>query len=194
MSPRIAEVLDHAALTQVLNKDAPVEVIVENLFMKGNDLSAAIKKRHFSNWEQFKHAHATGDSELAELEGESALDPQNRVSLKKCPLVEIMDKFMINGRFPNHFSKIVEDYKHQNPGSNAILHPGCIAHQVARQLIVKEMDIDSEKSINYFQFACRDTHSGKVLFDDHGLENFGASWTETAIGIDGNACYYQLVR
>jgi hypothetical protein len=194
MSPRIAEVLDHAVLTQVLNEDAPVESIVENLFLKGNDLSDAVKKRHFSNWEQFKQAHATGDSELAELEGESDIDQHDRVSLKKCPLSEIMSKFVIDGQFPDHFKKIVEDFKHQNPGSNAILHPGCIAHQVARQLIVKDLDIENEKSINYFQFACRDAHSGKVVFDDQGLENSGASWTEAAISIDGNACYYKLIK
>jgi hypothetical protein len=82
----------------------------------------------------------------------------------------------------------------QNPGSNALLHPGCIAHQVARQLIVRNIEVKGMSNLNYYQLACRSLASGKVVYDDNGLEAIGMSKEKATQLIEGFACLYVIVR
>ena len=109
-------------------------------------------------------------------------------------MADEMAKLNVNGKPPAFHKDIVDGYMEQNPGSNALLHPGCIAHQVARQLIARSIEVDGVGALNYYQLACRSLASGKVVYDDNGLETVGMSKEKANKLIDGYACLYVIVR
>jgi len=190
----LAQVLNAEALGDVLVQGRPVEDIVEGLFNKGSELAGSLSVRSYAGWEEFKRAHAQGTTELVQLEGESNLVDSDVVVLVRCPMAEEMKKFNVDGQSPAFHKEIVEKYKEQNPGSNAILHPGCIAHQVARQIAVMQMSVQGSGAINYYQLACRSGATGKVVFDDNGLEAVGMTKEQAQALVENQACLYVLVR
>jgi hypothetical protein len=194
MATRLAQVLDAAALGKLLDERTPVETIVANLFAKGAELAGAVAGQRYGSYEEFAGKHAAGSSELVELEGPSDLRADDIVILKGCPMSAEMKKLGVNGTPPLFYRRIVDDYMEQNPGANAILHPGCIAHQVARQLIVKHIDVGGRHDLNYYQLACRNMSSGEVVYDDGGLAAIGMTKDKAAQLIAGCACLYVMVK
>jgi hypothetical protein len=194
MPPKIAQVLNATILHDLLDEHTPIEAIVEKLFMKGAALAEVITQRQYASFQEFKDAHAAGQSEIAELEGPSDIDPAQVVILKGCPMAATMKQLGVNGTPPPFFRDIVQGYIEQNPGSEAILHPGCIAHQVARQLVTRHIAIAGKNDLNFYQLACRNMATGAVVFDRNGLEKTGMSEATAASLIDGQACLYALVK
>jgi hypothetical protein len=193
MATKLAQVLNAAVLGKLLDEQTPVEKIVANLFAKGAELAGG-GPRHYGSFEEFAGRHAAGDSELVELEGASDILPDDVVILKGCPMAAEMKQLGVNGTPPPFYRRIVNDYREQNPGANAILHPGCIAHQVARQLIVKRIDAGGRHDLNYYQLACRNTSSGEIVYDDNGLAAIGMTKEKAAQLIAGSACLYVIVK
>ena len=194
MSLLVAEVLSAEALRHVLVEGKPVEEIVEGLFLKGSELADGLTVNSYDSWEDFRETHKASDTELVQLEGKSKLLDSDVVVLMRCPMAEEMKKFSTGGQPPAFHQEIVQLYKKQNPGANAILHPGCIAHQVARQITVKHLSVKGAKNINYYQLACRSDATGKVVFDDNGLEAAGMTKEQANALIDGQACLYIMIR
>jgi hypothetical protein len=193
MSVLLSEVLSAPTLKSVLTEDSPVEEIVENLYLKGAALANIVDRKYYKSWEEFKSKHETSVDELAQLEGVSQIGDDKLVVLVKCPMAEEVGKLFVDGKPPAHFSKIINGYMNQNPGSNAILHPGCIAHQVARQIIVNQLQIEGKQVVNYYQLACRSGATGKVVYDDNGLNEIGMSKAEAEKLVTGFACLYVIV-
>lgn len=191
---KLVEVLTSDVLSSILDEHSPVEEVVMNLFRRGTDLADAVTTRNYESWEEFKTAHAAGDSAIVELEGLSEIDDSDVVVLRGCPMADEMKKLSVNGSPPEFHTRIITDYMHQNPGSNAILHPGCIAHQVSRQLIVKNITIAGEHCLNYYQLACRSGATGKVVYDENGLNAIGMSKEQANQLIDGFACLYVIFK
>jgi hypothetical protein len=195
MSAKITEVLNADTLKDTLKEDCPVEEIVDELFSRGAALANVVNPRQYADWEAFKCCHAAVDTELVELEGSSTINHANVVVLKTCPMAQEMAKLNVDGKPPQFHQGIIDAYMQQNPGSNAILHPGCIAHQVGRQIIVKELNIGKGNgNTNYYQLACRSGATGKVVYDENGLKEIGMSKEEAARLIDGFACLYVIIR
>ncbi len=190
----LAEVLSADVLRDILDEDMPVEDIVMRLFQTGHELADAIHTHSHATWEEFKKAHASGESELVQLEGASSIDNDDVVILRGCPMAGEMAKLAVDGKPPAFHTRIVEEYKAQNPGSNSVLHPGCIAHQVARQLIARQIEIDGESCLNYYQLACRSGATGAVVYDDNGLDAIGMTKQQAADLIAGYACLYAIVK
>jgi hypothetical protein len=191
---KLAQVLNESVLREVLDEGAPVEEIVENLFRQGHQLFKAVRSRLYANWGEFKQAQQEGNTELVELEGPSTIDNDDVVILRGCPMADEMAKLHVGGKPPAFHKDIVEGYMEQNPGSNALLHPGCIAHQVARQLITRSIEVGGVGALNYYQLACRSLATGKVVYDDNGLKTVGMSKEKASELIDGYACLYVMVR
>jgi hypothetical protein len=191
---KLVEVLNADSLREILVESAPVEEIVDKLFQKGHELSAAVDNKEYRLFEEFKEACRRETSELDDLEGPSDINPDDVVILRGCPMADVMGSLNENGKPPEFHGRIVEEYKQQNPGSDAILHPGCIAHQVARQLIVKNIEIDGNRNLNYYQLACRSGATGKVVYDENGLRRTGLSRDRANELIDGYACLYAIVK
>jgi hypothetical protein len=191
---RLAKVLNESVLRDILDKDAPVEQIVEDLFRMGHKLFKAVKPRHYESWNDFKGATERGETELVELEGASTIQEDDVVILRGCPMADEMAKLNVDGKAPAFHKDIVNDYMDQNPGSNALLHPGCIAHQVARQLITRGIEIEGIQGLNYYQLACRSMASGKVVYDDNGMKTIGMNKETADRLIDGYACLYVIVK
>jgi hypothetical protein len=192
--PKVAQVLNESVLRELLREGAPVEQIVENLFEKGHELFKAVGKRKYATWQAFKKEQLADGTELVELEGPASIDRADVVILRGCPMSEEMGKLNTDGKPPAFHKDIVDGYMQQNPGSNAILHPGCIAHQVARQLIVRNIEIAGAHSLNYYQLACRSLATGKVVYDDNGLAAIGMSKEKASELVDGYACLYVVIR
>ncbi len=190
---KLAKVLNASVLQEILQPDRPVEEIVDDLFMKGVELSQEITPKSYSSWEEFVAKHSGGQSELVELEGVSDIGSDNVVILRGCPMAAEMKKLEVEGKSPAHFATISHAYKEQNPGSNAILHPGCIAHQVGRQLTIKEIAIAGKQSLNFYQLACRSLATGKIVYDENGLKACGMSHEKAQQLIEGFACLFALV-
>ncbi len=73
------------------------------------------------------------------------------------------------------------------------MHPVCIAHQVARQLVVANLDVAEKMDLHYHQLACRRDPSMKITYDHNGLSTVGLSEKQTARRASGSACLYALV-
>ena len=194
MSLKLVEVLSASALSEILKEDSPVEDVVEGLFNKGNDLCQVVSMLEYPSWDDFKKRHAANGTELTQLEGSSTLSDSDVVVLLKCPMADEISKLFVDGKPPAFFKKIVDEYMDQNPGSNAILHPGCIAHQVARLLIVKNLNISGTGDMNYCQLACRSGASGKIVYDENGLTAAGMSKEQAGKLVDGYGCLYAITR
>jgi len=194
MALLVAEVLNFEALREVLVEGRPVADVVEGLFTKGAELADTIQLRSYGSWEEFRQRHEAGESELVQLEGASEILDSDMVVLFRCPMAEEMQKLNNGGQSPAFHQDIVNTYMKQNPGSNAILHPGCIAHQVARQIAVKHLAVKDTTSLNYYQLACRSGATGKIVYDDNGLRAIGMTRNQACDLISGQACLYVLVR
>ncbi|MCP4590219.1 MAG: hypothetical protein GY842_05725 [bacterium] len=192
--PKIRAVLSANALEDIIDEHAPIEEIVMGLFQEGTNLAESVTIEGYATWQEFKEAHAAGDSAIVELEGESTIDDANVVILKGCPMADEMKKLALDGAPPKFHTRIINDYMAQNPGSNAILNPGCIAHQVGRQLITKAITIGGEHCLNYYQLACRSSDTGKVVYDENGLASIGMSEAQADKLIDGSGCLYVIIR
>lgn len=191
---KLPEVVNAERLRSLLDEHAPVEDIVLELFKTGEELSHVVTFGSYDKFEDFVEAHKAGMSELIDLEGPASINDDLVVVLKSCPMAAEMAKLNVEGKPPVFFPTICNSYMEQNPGSNAILHPGCIAHQVARQLIVRDIKIGQENSLNFFQLACRNMATGKVVYDENGLKRVGMGKEKAAKLIDGFACLYAIVR
>ena len=193
MAALLSEVLCASTLNAVLRDDSPVEEIVEKLFLKGAAMANIVERKYYRSWEEFKAKHETCNDELAQLEGISQIGENDLVILVKCPMAEEVQKLYVDGKPPAHFSRIINGYMDQNPGSDAILHPGCIAHQVARQTIVSHLQINGTKNVNYYQLACRSGATGKIVYDENGLKEVGMTKEEADKLVTGFACLYVIV-
>jgi hypothetical protein len=189
----LSQILNAKALNEILSEDAPVEEIVDQLFAKGSQLAETVTVMKYSGWKEFCNQHTEAHGELAQLEGASNIDEGNIVVLLQCPMADEMKKLQEDGKPPAHHQNITDTYMVQNPGSNALLHPGCIAHQVARQLIVKQLQVTGKKNINYYQLACRSMATGKVVYDENGLARMGMTREQADKLVDGHACLYVMV-
>jgi hypothetical protein len=192
--PKLSQVLNHNVLREIVDESKPVEQIVEGLYLMGGKLQNSVHSRTYKDWNDFKRQHAKEETELVELEGLSDVNEEDVVVLRDCPMGEEMSKLHCDGKPPQFHAKVIEDYMQQNPGSNAILHPGCIAHQVARQLITKSIRFENGDSLNFYQLACRSMKTGKVVYDDNGLASVGMSQETAAKLVDGSGCLYVMVR
>jgi hypothetical protein len=191
---RITEILDAEKLDSILDCQAPVEQVVTDLFLASSELAHSVTPRAYDNWQEFVGAHTSGQSALVELEGSSSIDTNHVVVLRHCPMAGVMKALAADGELPAFYAKIVEGYRMQNPGSNAILHPGCIAHQVARQMIIKEIEVGGESDLNFYQLACRSEATGRVVYDDNGLAAVGMSKETAQALVSGSACLYAIAR
>ena len=189
----LSQILNADTLKEILCPDAPVEEIVDQLFAKGSQLAESVTVMNYSDWKQFCQQHVQAQGELAQLEGASTINGNNIVVLLQCPMSREMSKLQVDGKPPVHHKSITDTYMLQNPGSNALLHPGCIVHQVARQLIVKQLKVTGKKNINYYQLACRSMATGKVVYDENGLAKVGMSREQADKLVDGHACLYVMV-
>lgn len=194
MRGKLVHVLDEIALKKLLSADTPVEKIVENLYKMGNELAKTVKNRRYKSLAEFKKAQQEDQTELVELEGPATLDDKDIVILRGCPIADEIIKLYVNGKPPAFQRTIMEDYMAQNPGSNALLHPGCIAHQVARQLIIKDIEIDGKRFLNFYQLACRSTKTGFIVYDENGLKHAGMTKAQASKLIEGCACLYVITR
>lgn len=194
MALKLVQVLNENFLRQLITETAPVEEIVEGLYNKGYELSEAVRHNAYDSWEDFKTKHCQGNTELIELEGDSDFYGDDILILRECPMISEIKKLYDDGKPPVFHNKIIQDYMEQNPGSNSMLHPGCIAHQVARQLVVKNLNIKGVTDVNYFQLACRSGATGKVVYDNNGLQTIGMSEGQAYRLIDGYGCLYVMVR
>jgi hypothetical protein len=193
MAHRLVEALNAEILRTVLDESSPVEDIVDELFSRGAALSTTRHPQTYESWADFVDKHRATKSPLFELEGASDISDKKVAILRNCPMAEEMKKLNVDGAPPKFHAKIVEGYKAQNPGSNAILHPGCIAHQVGRQVTVKTISIKGIKNLNFYQIACRSGATGKVVYDENGLTATGMTHTEADGLINGFACLFSLV-
>jgi hypothetical protein len=195
MGNKIIEVLNAKVLGEILQEGTPVEEVVEQLFLKGTELAQKIPSREYADWQSFLKAHLDNNTELAELEGTSTVEDADVVVLKACPMASEMAKLNVNGKPPAFHKQIIDSYMQQNPGSNSLLHPGCIAHQVARQIMVKHMKfVSGIRDLNYYQLACRSGLTGKIVYDENGLIEMGMSQEQAEKPIDGHACLYVLIK
>jgi hypothetical protein len=194
MSVKIVDVLNFESMREILREDQPVHEIVEALFQKGTELAQVVSSRGYDNFDEFQEAHRADETQLAELEGPSNLEDRDVVVLRSCPMAEEMKKFRTTGAPPSFHAKIVEEFCAQNPGSNAILHPGCIAHQVGRQITIKQLNVRGESNLNFNQIACRNMATGQVVYDDNGLEAIGMTKEQANSLVDGFACLYAIIH
>jgi len=192
MAPRIAQVLNATALRQILRPDTPVEDIVDKLYEKGHELYMSLERKTYKDMSHWRRQHQEMKTELAALEGPSEIHENDVMVLKTCPIADEMAKLNVNGQPPAFHSEIIADYMEQNPGSNAILHPGCIAHQAARQMVVANMDVGGERNMNFHQISCRSATTGETVFDDNGLRTAGMKRKEAERMVNGNACVYSM--
>jgi hypothetical protein len=191
---KLSQVLNHNVLRGLIDETKPVEQIVENLYLMGGDLQRSIRSGTYKDWDDFKRHHAAGQTELIELEGASDVTEGDVLILRDCPMWNEVSKLHCDGKPPQFHARVINDYMQQNPGSNAILHPGCIAHQVARQLITKSIRFENGDSLNFYQLACRSMKTGKVVYDENGLASAGMSQEAAAKLVDGFGCLYAIVR
>jgi hypothetical protein len=194
MSVLVAEVLSAETLREILVEGRPVEEVVAELFASGAKLADCTSIRAYETWDDFRRTHSKNASELTQLEGESTINDSSVVVLTGCPMADEMKKLSENGSPPAFHKKIVDGYMEQNPGSNAILHPGCIAHQVARQLVVKQLAVKDLVDVNYYQLACRSGASGKIAYDENGLAALGMTKEQAESLVSGSACLYVMIR
>jgi hypothetical protein len=192
MEGKIGQVMSYEVLKEILNEATPVEDVVMTLFAKGDELAHVVTARKFDSLAHLRTEHNADNSELVELEGSSAFSDTDIVVLKNCPMAPIMKQFKVDGKAPAFHAQIVHDYKEQNPGSNAILHPGCIAHQVSRQIAVKDMNVAGASNLNFCELACRNMMTGDVVYDENGLEEIGMSKEQAYQLVDGFACLYAI--
>ncbi len=190
---KLQKVLNADRLRGILDEGKPVEQVVMELFQTGLELATAVDVGRYASWDDFIGHHKAGESGIVDLEGDSTIDDDHVVVLLDCPMADTMKELNVDGAPPAFHKQIVEDYKDQNPGSNAILHPGCIAHQVSRQLITKSIEVDGKFSLNFYQLACRSMASGAVVYDENGLNAVGMSKEQADKLIEGKACLYVIV-
>jgi hypothetical protein len=191
---KLVQVMNHNVLREIIDESKPVEQIVDELYHKGAELCRSVSLRSYKDWDDFKRQHSDERTELVELEGPSDLGAGDVVVLRTCPIADEMSKLNRDGKSPDFHAKIVQDYMEQNPGSNSVLHPGCIAHQVARQFIVKSLRFENGESLNFSQLACRSGKSGNVVYDDNGLKAIGMSKERAKKLVDGFGCLYVMSR
>jgi hypothetical protein len=193
MAGTLAQVMNVDVLGEILQENAPAHEVVDSLLHKGVDLAEAVEHKVYKNYEDFVNTHVTGKSQLVELEGESSLD-ENMIILHGCPMFDEVKKLYTDGKPPESHGKIVNEFMDQNPGTNALLHPGCIVHQVARQMIVHSIKFEDGTGLSFYQIACRSMGTGKVVYDEKGMAVTNLSKEAIDKMIDGYACLYILVN
>jgi hypothetical protein len=146
---KLVEVMNHNVLRDIIDESKPVEQLVDELYHKGAELCRSVSLRSYKDWDDFRRHHSDERAELVELEGPSDLGAGDVVFLRACPIADEMSTLNRNGKPPEFHGRVVQDYMELNPGSNSVLHFGCIAHQVTRQFIVKSFRFENGDFLNF---------------------------------------------
>lgn len=146
-------------------------------------------KMHYSNIDEFYAEYAEGRSPISDMEGEGIVY-NDVIILKKCPMAPLFDDFKINGRFPDYWSVLPDQFMKEFK-NESILHPLCIIHQSFRDELAKKIP-KGNSFVHSVAVACRSGANGKVVYSDFGLQISGKSKEEIYDAIGGMACAFYV--
>ncbi len=138
--------------------------------------------------EEFKRDYELGRSPLIELEGPGIMY-NDIVVLKRCTMASVMEDFMVDGRFPEHWSRLPSEYMKKFE-KEAILHPLCILHQTFRDQLVSNIP-KAEGVAHSLVIACR-SEAGRIVYSRLGLSVAKISREKVEALVEGLACAFYV--
>jgi hypothetical protein len=146
-------------------------------------------KMHYSNIDEFYKEYISGKSPIIELEGKGEVHDDILI-LNKCPMSPLFDEFKENGKFPEYWSRLPQEFMSEFK-NESILHPLCIVHQSFRDELAKKIP-KGNSFVHSVAVACRSGANGKVVYSEFGIGLSGKTKEEIDKAIDGKACAFYV--
>ena len=143
----------------------------------------------YKSIEEFFNDYDKKNSPLIKLEG-SGIRYDDIIILKKCPSAPLFEYFQQDGRFPEYWRQLPEDFMKQFR-NEAVLHPLCIVHQAFRDILTSHIP-KGKGVVHSITVACRSS-TGKIVYSEFGLTMANKSKNTIAKKIEGFACAF-LIR